>query len=65
MNKELMVLIEICEFADGNMTEAQAIRLCDRARDLGQDDLGELEFAALGSKLYPMLREIAAERMWS
>ena len=66
MTKELMILIELCEFAEDKMTEAQAIRLLDRARaNLGQDELAELEFAALGSKLYPMLRELSAERMWS
>ncbi|CAB4169278.1 hypothetical protein UFOVP1516_48 [uncultured Caudovirales phage] len=65
MNKELEAMIEICEFLQDKMTEAQAFRLLDRARsNLGQDELSELEFHALGSKLYPMLREMQAEKGW-
>lgn len=63
--KEVDSLIEICESLQDKITEAHAIRLRDRARNLGLDDLAELEFAALGSKLYPLLRELTAEKQWS
>jgi hypothetical protein len=55
MKFNLEQLIEIAEFVQDKMTEAQALRHLDSAKCLDQNNLAELEFHALGTKLYPML----------
>lgn len=65
MNNNMLYhkLVDITTFLGDQMTDEQAERIGDLARDLSEADLYNLDSYASGI-LYTILRQIAAEKGW-
>jgi hypothetical protein len=51
----------VVNFLGNNMTEEQAIQLCDEVRGLGLNDKYVIEDVSLGTPLYTYIREHLSE----